>query len=199
MKKEEQVKLFNQVLQKEADAILLASKNLDNNDIVKASNLIIELKGKLLVIALGKSGYIGQKLSASFSSMGTPSFFIHATELFHGDFGRIEKDDLTLMLSHSGETKEVVEAAKVLKNRGNKIISITKSKTSTLSKLSDVSLNYEIEDEADHINMAPTNSSTVSLAIGDALMVLVSKLKNYSASDFQTNHPGGSLGKKTIK
>ncbi|NLL69273.1 MAG: SIS domain-containing protein [Acholeplasmataceae bacterium] len=200
MNDKEKTLIFEEVFQKEIDALKEAKQNLNSNDILAAAELINGCRGKVLFIGLGKSGYIGEKISASFSSMGIPSFFIHVTELFHGDFGRVEDDDVLVLLSHSGETVEVVSAGNNLKQRGNKIISITSKKTSSLSKLSDVSLNYEVSVEADHLNKAPTNSSTITLVIGDALMVLVSKLREYSATDFLNNHPGGSLGKaKDIK
>lgn len=198
MTKEEQVKLFNEVLEKEAQAILTAQSSISPSEVLEAAFLISNLKGKLLMVAIGKGGYVGQKMSASFASMGIPSFYIHATELFHGDFGRIEADDIIILLSHSGETEEVVKAAQVLKERGNKLIAITKSDKTSLAKLADVSLLYGQFPEADHINMAPTSSSTVMLAVGDALMVLVSKLIGYSAVNFKKNHPGGSLGKKEV-
>ncbi len=198
MTKEEQVKLFNEVLEKEAQAILTAQSSISPSEVLEAAFLISNFKGKLLIVAIGKGGYVGQKMSASFASMGIPSFYIHATELFHGDFGRIEEDDIIILLSHSGETEEVVKAAQVLKERGNKLIAITKSDKTSLAKLVDVSLLYGQFPEADHINMAPTSSSTVMLAVGDALMVLVSKLIGYSAVNFKKNHPGGSLGKKEV-
>lgn len=198
MTKEEQVKLFNEVLEKEAQAILTAQSSISPSEVLEAAFLISDLKGKLLMVAIGKGGYVGQKMSASFASMGIPSFYIHATELFHGDFGRIETDDVIILLSHSGETEEVVKAAEVLKERGNKLIAITKSDKTSLAKLADVSLLYGEFIEADHLNMAPTSSSTVMLAVGDALMVLVSKMISYSAKDFKKNHPGGSLGKKEV-
>lgn len=195
MDKNAQLIRFNDTLMKESNAILAAKANIDSFDVVKAAKLLKQMKGKLIVVGLGKSGYIGQKLAASFSSMGSAAYFLHATELFHGDFGSIEKEDVLLLLSHSGETNEVVMAGKVIKDRGNPIISITNSKTSSLAKLSSVSITYGAFDEADHLNLAPTASSTVMLAIGDALMVLVSELKNYTKPDFLKNHPGGSLGK----
>ena len=198
MTKVEQVKLFNEVLEKEAQAILTAQSSISPSEVLEAAFLISNLKGKLLIVAIGKGGYVGQKMSASFASMGIPSFYIHATELFHGDFGRIETDDVIILLSHSGETEEVVKAAQVLKERGNKLIAITKSNKTSLAKLVDVSLLYGEFIEADHLNMAPTSSSTVMLAVGDALMVLVSKMISYSAKDFKKNHPGGSLGKKEV-
>lgn len=194
-----QIQLFKDVLNKERNAIDLAIENLSDEEIIGAAKLILHTKGKLVVISLGKGGYVGEKISASFSSMGVPSFFTHATELFHGDFGRIDQNDTVLLITHSGETKEVVEAAKELKARDIRMVGITKSKHSTLSKLVDFKLNYGIFSEADHLNLAPTASSTVTLAIGDALMVLVSQLKDYKASDFGTNHPGGSLGKQLGK
>lgn len=189
---------FNETLTREANQILAAMANISASDVIEASNHILNTKGKLIIVGLGKSGYIGTKLAASFSSMGTPSYFLHATELFHGDFGSIEDPDMIMLLSHSGETKEVIEAGNVIKKRGNIILSITKSKTSSLALLSTTTLAYGEFKEADHLNMAPTASSTVMLAVGDALMVLVSELKHYGKKDFLKNHPGGSLGKQGV-
>lgn len=187
---------FNKVIKEEIKALETALLNLKEEDINKAIDLIYNVKGRLVVIGLGKSGYIGEKIAASFSSMGTPSYFIHATELFHGDFGRIVSGDVVLLLSHSGETLEVVNAALKLKKLGHKLIAITNHANSSLSRTCSVSLNYEVDKEADHINMAPTNSAIIMLAIGDALMVAVSEMKDYKKSDFKKNHPGGSLGTK---
>lgn len=195
MNKEAQLKRFHDTLTKEANSILAAQANIDSFDVLEAANHIVNSKGKLIIVGLGKSGYIGTKLAASFSSMGMPSYFLHATELFHGDFGSIQDADILMLLSHSGETMEVIQAGEVIKSRGNIILSITKSKHSSLAQLSTISLTYGTFVEADHLNMAPTASSTVMLAVGDALMVLVSSLKQYQKEDFLKNHPGGSLGK----
>lgn len=195
MNEQDQLKLFNQVLTKEALAIELAINNLSSDEVIGAANLIVNTKGKVIFISLGKGSYISDKLAASYASMGIPSFFVHASELFHGDFGRIEEDDTIILITHSGETKEVVAAAQELKKRNNKLIAITKTSESSLSKLAHYKLNYGIFEEADHLNLAPTSSTTVALAMGDALMVLVSKLKNYRRENFAKNHPGGSLGK----
>lgn len=190
---------FLDVLEKEKEALNCASKNIDLEEIDKIAKLLMNRNGKLLFVSLGKGGYIADKLAASYSSMGIASFYIHATELFHGDFGRVEDDDIIILLTHSGNTLEVVEAAKELKKRGNKTIAITKSKQSKISKIVDYKICYEIENEADHLNAAPTSSSTVMLAIGDALMVAISKASGYKKEDFHKNHPGGSLGKKLEK
>ena len=131
--------------------------------------------------------------------MGTSSFFVHATELFHGDFGMITEQDMAVLISHSGETEEVIKAATTLKDRGIKTTALTKSQSSSLSKLCTYQLNYDIHEEADHLNLAPTNSSTVMLAIGDALMSTVSEAKGYTKEDFKKNHPGGSLGQRLTK
>ena len=190
---------FNTVMQKESDAILKAIKAIKQDQLELIMDALIKLEGKLIVIGLGKAGHIGKKLAASFSSMGTPSFFVHATELFHGDFGMITDKDMAILISHSGETEEVIKAAATLKDRGIKTIALTKSQTSSLSKLTSYQLNYDIHEEADHLNLAPTNSSTVMLAIGDALMSTVSEAKGYTKEDFKKNHPGGSLGQRLTK
>lgn len=190
---------FNKVMQKESDAILKAIEAIKQDQLELIVDSLIKLEGKLIVIGLGKAGHIGKKLAASFSSMGTSSFFVHATELFHGDFGMITDQDMAILISHSGETEEVVKAAATLKDRGIKTIALTKSQTSSLSKLTNYQLNYNIQEEADHLNLAPTNSSTVMLAIGDALMSTVSEAKGYTKEDFKKNHPGGSLGQRLTK
>lgn len=187
---------FLRVLDSEANAILKAKENIDQLEVEKTIEALINIKGKLIVIGLGKGGHIGKKIAASFSSMGTASFFVHAAELYHGDFGMIEKNDLVLLISHSGTTKEVVEAAKKLKQNGNKLIALTAFKDSKLSQISDYKLNYGLIDEADHLNMAPSNSSTIMLVIGDALMISVSIKKGYTKAEFKSNHPGGALGEK---
>lgn len=187
---------FLNVLEQEAKAILQAKDHIDLSEVDKIVDVLLHLKGKFIIVGLGKGGHVGKKMAASFSSMGIPSFFIHATELFHGDFGMVQNNDVILLISHSGTTKEVVEAAKTFKKRGNITIALSSSNTTVLSLTCDYKLNYGISIEADHLNMAPTNSSTVMLAVGDALMVTVSKKKGYSKDDFKTNHPGGALGTK---
>lgn len=190
---------FNKVMQKESDAILKAIEAIKQDQLELIVDSLIKLEGKLIVIGLGKAGHIGKKLAASFSSMGTSSFFVHATELFHGDFGMITDQDMAILILYSGEIEEVVKAAATLKDRGIKTIALTKSQTSSLSKLTNYQLNYNIQEEADHLNLAPTNSSTVMLAIGDALMSTVSEAKGYTKEDFKKNHPGGSLGQRLTK
>ena len=190
------MKDFLKVLDSEANAILKAKENIDRLEVEKIIGELLNMKGKLIVKGLGKGGHIGKKLAASFSSMGTTSFFVHAAELFHGDFGMIEKDDVVLLISHRGSTKEVVYAAEKLRLDGNKLIALTASKESKLSLICDYKLNYGWFVEADHLNMAPSNTSTIMLAVGDALMISVSIKKGYTKSDFKTNHPGGSLGAK---
>jgi arabinose-5-phosphate isomerase len=187
---------FKTVLENEANAILEAKDNLDNNKVNEIVELLANIKGKLIIVGLGKPGHIGKKLAASFASMGTPSFFVHATELFHGDFGMVQNQDIILLLSHSGTTLEVLEAAKTFKSRGNKLIAITNSDSSPLAMVCDYLLNYGVTQETDHLNMAPSNSSTVMLAIGDALMITVSERRGYRKEDFKMNHPGGALGEK---
>lgn len=187
---------FLKVLDSEAAAILKAKNNLDLKEVDKIINKLLSLRGKFIIVGLGKGGHIGKKIAASFASMGIPSFFIHATELFHGDFGMVQDNDIIMLISHSGTTVEVVNAAKTFKARGNITIALSKNKNTPLSLVCDYKLNYEIENEADHLNMAPSNSSTVMLAIGDALMIATSQKMGYTKTDFKKNHPGGALGEK---
>jgi len=185
------------VLRIEVKSIEKVISSLDNN-IEKAINLIYKCKGKLVITGLGKSGHIGKKLAATFSSTGTPSFFVHAAEALHGDLGMITKDDMVLAISNSGETKELLEMIPSLRIIGVKIISITGNRESSLAKASDVHIEIKIEREADHLNLAPTSSSTATLAVGDAMAVILSEMKGFKEEDFAVFHPGGSLGKKLL-
>ena len=189
------IDLFKETLKKEGEALIENSSHF-TGDIEKAIELISKVKGKLIVIAVGKSGHIGKKIAATMSSTGTPAFFIHADEAAHGDLGMITKDDVTLLISNSGETPEVLNIIPNLNKIGVKIISITGNKESSLSKQSDVSLSYSYKEECDDLHLAPTISSTLTLAFGDALAVVLSKKKNFTKEDFHLYHPGGSLGKK---
>lgn len=181
----------------EAKSIEHAIQVIDDN-FVKAINLIYNCKGKLIITGLGKSGHIGKKLAATFSSTGTPSFFIHAAEALHGDLGMISKDDIVLAISNSGETRELLEMIPSLRIIGVKIISITGNKNSSLAKESDIHIEVKVDEEADHLNLAPTSSSTAMLAIGDAMAVTLSEMKGFREEDFAVFHPGGSLGKKLL-
>ncbi len=181
----------------EAKQLEKASSSL-KGDFDQIIDAILNLKGKLIITGIGKTGHIGKKIAASFASTGTNAFFVHAAEAFHGDLGMISKADLVFILSNSGETKETIDILKPIREIGAKIVGISKNVNSTLIKAADYYICYEYDKELDHLNLAPTTSTLILLAIGDALAVTVSKLKNFSKQDFYRSHPGGALG-KTLK
>ncbi|MBS4197617.1 KpsF/GutQ family sugar-phosphate isomerase [Lederbergia citri] len=160
-----------------------------------AIDMIFRGRGKVIVTGVGKSGHVGKKIAASLSSTGTPAFFIHSTEGVHGDLGMIEKNDIVIMISNSGETTEVLNLLPTIDKIGSQKIAITSRGDSTLAKACDVALTYYYQTEADHLGLAPTTSSTLTLVIGDALAVALSKLRQFTKEDFHLYHPGGSLGK----
>ncbi|WP_047982720.1 KpsF/GutQ family sugar-phosphate isomerase [Ornithinibacillus contaminans] len=162
----------------------------------EAIRLIDQCTGKVVVTGVGKSGHIGKKIAATMASTGTPTFFMHSTEGIHGDLGMVQKDDLVILISNSGETNEVLSLLPSLTKIGNKTIAITSKEGSTLAKSCDVALTYHYEAEADHLKLAPTTSSTLTLVIGDALAATLSILKDFEKKDFHLYHPGGSLGQE---
>ena len=179
----------------QADSIASLSNQIDKSfaEIAKKVSLI---KGKLIVMGVGKSGHIGQKVSATLASTGTPSFFIHPTEAAHGDLGMIAKDDSVLIFSNSGETKEVTAILPALKRMTSDIFSITGNANSSIAKASSVHLKVQVEKEACPHDLAPTSSTTASMVIGDALAISLIEEKNFSSEDFAKSHPAGELGKK---
>ena len=183
------------VLKLEADE-LIRHIDLIDNEIEKAVKLILECKGKLVVTGVGKSGHIGAKIAATMASTGTPSFFVHPTEALHGDLGMISKNDLVLAISYSGESEELIRILPHLKRFGVKIIAMAKSPNSSLAKMADVFISLDIVREACPLGAAPTVSTTLTLALGDALAVCLMHERNFKKEDFANFHPGGSLGKK---
>ena len=179
----------------QADSIASLSNQIDKSfaEIAKKVSLI---KGKLIVMGVGKSGHVGQKVSATLASTGTPSFFIHPTEAAHGDLGMIAKDDAVLIFSNSGETKEVTAILPALKRMTSDIFSITGNANSSIAKASSVHLKVQVEKEACPHDLAPTSSTTASMVIGDALAISLIEEKNFSREDFAKSHPAGELGKK---
>ena len=179
----------------QADSIASLSNQIDKSfaEIAKKVSLI---KGKLIVMGVGKSGHVGQKVSATLASTGTPSFFIHPTEAAHGDLGMIAKDDAVLIFSNSGETKEVAAILPALKRMTSDIFSITGNANSSIAKASSVHLKVQVEKEACPHDLAPTSSTTASMVIGDALAISLIEEKNFSSEDFAKSHPAGELGKK---
>lgn len=187
--------IAQQTLQIEAQTLLESAKNID--DIFdKAVEMVLACKGKLIVTGVGKSGLIGAKMAATFASTGTPSFFLHPTEALHGDLGMIGKDDVVLAISYSGESEELSSILPHIKRFGTPIIGMTRDKTSTLGSYSDLVIDVVVQKEACPLNIAPTSSTTLTLALGDALAVCLMRAKNFQKSDFASFHPGGALGKK---
>jgi len=189
------ITIAKETLEIEAQTLLKASKNIDK-EFEKAVDIILACKGKLVISGVGKSGLIGAKMAATFASTGTPSFFLHPTEALHGDLGMIGKDDVVLAISYSGESEELSSILPHIKRFGTPLIGMTKNVNSTLGEYSDVVVKVEIEREACPLNTAPTSSTTLTLALGDALAVSLMKARNFQKSDFASFHPGGALGKK---
>ncbi|MFA6196841.1 MAG: KpsF/GutQ family sugar-phosphate isomerase [Sulfurimonas sp.] len=187
--------IAQETLNIEASALLEASKNM-NDVFAHAVELILSCKGKLIVTGVGKSGLIGAKMAATFASTGTPSFFLHPTEALHGDLGMISKEDAVIAISYSGESEELSSILPHIKRFGTPIIGMTKDTNSTLGKFSDLVINVVVEKEACPLDIAPTSSTTLTLALGDALAVCLMRAKNFKKSDFASFHPGGALGKK---
>jgi len=184
-------------LQIEAEALLEQCNRLDES-FERAVRIVLEGTGKLIVTGMGKSGIVGKKMAATFASTGTPSFFMHPGEAYHGDLGMIEKQDVILSLSFSGETDEVLKLIPFIKSNGNKLISITGKSESTLAKNSDVHLSLYVSQEACPLSLAPTTSTTATMAIGDALAVALMEERKFQPEDFARFHPGGSLGRKLL-
>ena len=185
------------VLDIEAKGILSLSNRLDES-FVRAVDILSGCKGKVVVTGLGKSGLIGRKIAATFSSTGTPSLFLHATEGIHGDLGMIMKEDVVLAVSNSGETDELLMLLPIIKRLGPKIIVMTGNPDSRLSRTGDVILNAAIKEEACPMGLSPTASTTAALAMGDALAVVLLEKKGFKQEDFALRHPGGTLGRKLL-
>ncbi|MFC4618216.1 SIS domain-containing protein [Camelliibacillus cellulosilyticus] len=185
---------LKRVIDLEASSIKALSDQIDA-DYEKVINILLNCKGKVILTGVGKSGHVGKKIAASFASTGTPAFFIHCTEGVHGDLGMIQQQDVVILISNSGETAEVLSLLPTLAKIGCKTIALTSKRESTLASNCDTSIVYHYEKEADHLGLAPTTSSTMTLVIGDALAVTLSSLRNFKKEDFHLYHPGGSLGK----
>ncbi|TCK01496.1 arabinose-5-phosphate isomerase [Volucribacter psittacicida] len=184
-------------LQVEQQAISQLSLNLNEN-FNRVVELILQGEGRLVIGGIGKSGLIGKKMVATFASTGTPSFFLHPTEAFHGDLGMLKPVDIVMLISYSGETDDVNKLIPSLKNFGNKIIALTANPNSTLAKHADYWLNIRVEREVCPNNLAPTTSALVTLALGDALAVSLITARHFQPEDFAKFHPGGSLGRRLL-
>lgn len=181
----------------EAEAITSLSQRIDDvfPKIVKA---ILDCEGRVIVCGMGKSGIIGRKISCTLASTGTPSFFMHPAEAFHGDLGMIKKEDILLLISYSGETEEILKIIPFLKNNGNTIISMTGTPASTIATSSDYHLNVNVKREACPLKIAPTTSATVSLVMGDAITVALMRERGFNTEDYARFHPGGSVGRMLL-
>ncbi len=181
----------------EKQAIEDIAQNLDTS-FIECCQLILDTPGKVVVIGMGKSGHIGNKMAATLASTGTPAFFVHPAEASHGDLGMISENDLVIALSNSGETHEVTSLLPVIKRRGIPLISITGNPDSQLAKASQVHLTVAVKQEACPHNLAPTASTTAVLVLADAIAVSLLEARGFTADDFALSHPGGSLGKKLL-
>ena len=177
-------------------AELLRHADLIGDEIERAVSLILACKGKVIVTGVGKSGHIGVKIAATLASTGTPSFFVHPTEALHGDLGMIGKDDMVLAISFSGESEELVRILPHLKRFGVKIVAMARDKNSSLGKVCDEFISLGIVKEACPLGAAPTVSTTLTLALGDALAICLMRQRRFGKEDFANFHPGGSLGKR---
>jgi arabinose-5-phosphate isomerase len=183
-------------LRTEADAISHASENLNGDELIKALDLLLTCTGKVIVLGVGKSGLVARKIAATMTSTGTAAIYLHAADAQHGDLGLLTASDVVIALSNSGETDELISLLPHLKSRGASLIALVGNLTSTLARAADAVLDAHVQTEAGHLQLAPTTSTTVALALGDALALMLMKLKNFTAEDFAINHPAGRLGKR---
>lgn len=181
----------------ESNSIAKLIDLLDDN-FVNATEIIFNSKGRIIVTGIGKSAIIAQKIVATFNSTGTPSVFLHASEAIHGDLGMVQKEDVVICISKSGNSPEIKVLMPILKHFGNDLIAITGNMTSFLAKNAKYILNTTVDSESCPLNLAPTNSTTAQLVMGDALAVCLMELRNFTNQDFAKYHPGGALGKKLL-
>jgi arabinose-5-phosphate isomerase len=190
--------LARKVLQTEAAAVLALVDRLDAR-FVDAVRLVRECRGRVIVTGLGKSGLIGRKIAATFTSTGTAAFFLHSGEASHGDLGVIQPDDVVIAVSYSGETEELTHVLETVKRLGSQLIAVTGAPASTLGQAANVVLDCSVSEEACPMNLVPTASTTAALALGDALAMAVLVEKGFKPEDFADRHPGGKLGKKLMR
>ncbi|MGF1680648.1 KpsF/GutQ family sugar-phosphate isomerase [Photobacterium minamisatsumaniensis] len=185
------------VIEIEAKALLNLTQYI-NGSFTQACELIAGCSGKVIVMGMGKSGHIGNKIAATLASTGTPAFFVHPGEASHGDLGMVKKGDVVLAISNSGEASEVMALLPVIKRLGIPLISMTGKPESSMAKLSQIHLQITVEKEACPLNLAPTSSTTATLAMGDALAIALMESRGFTADDFALSHPGGALGRKLL-
>ena len=191
------LEVAREAIRTEAEALEKMERSLDDH-FVEAIRMILGSRGKLIITGMGKSGLIGRKMAATFASTGTPSFYLHPGEAFHGDLGMISKEDIVLAISYSGETDEVLKIVPFIHDNGNLLISMTGNPHSTLATHSDIHLDVSVDHEACILHLAPTTSTTAQIAMGDAMAIALMKLRNFTSMDFARLHPGGSLGRRLL-
>ncbi|WP_196712514.1 KpsF/GutQ family sugar-phosphate isomerase [Providencia alcalifaciens] len=191
------IKIAQGVIQTEIEGLSYMSNSI-GIEFANAIDLILSSNGRVIICGMGKSGIIGKKIAASFASTGSPSFFMHPAEAFHGDLGMIKPEDIFIAISNSGETEEVLKLLPFLKDNGNCIIAITSKKNSTLAKNAHCHLNIAVPKEACPYQLAPTTSTTATLVMGDALTVALMNSRNFQPENFARFHPGGNLGKRLL-
>ncbi len=192
------IALGREVLLHEAQAVTDLAATLDDEHFGRAVGLLLSCKGRVVVSGVGKSGHIGRKIAATLASTGNPAFFVHAAEAAHGDLGMITKDDVVIAISYSGTTSELLTIVPVIRREGAVLISITGNPESSLARHADVNLNVHVPFEACPLNLAPTSSTTATLAMGDALAVACMHAKGFTKEDFARSHPGGALGRRLL-
>lgn len=191
------LQLGQAVISIEAQAVA-ALANRINDAFVAACKILLQCKGRIIVMGMGKSGHIGNKIASTLASTGSPAFFVHPAEASHGDLGMITREDVILVLSYSGETSELVSIIPFVKRLGIPLISLTGRAESSIAKAANVNLDVSVTTEACPLGLAPTSSATATLVMGDALAVSLLEAKGFTAKDFALSHPGGSLGRKLL-
>ena len=189
------------VARKAVHTEMLTLKHLEEtlgDEFAAAVEMILGSRGKCIITGMGKSGLVGRKIAATLASTGTPSFFLHPGEAFHGDLGMISKEDIVVALSYSGETDEILKIVPFIHSNGNKLVSMTGNPDSALAKNSDVHLDVGVKEEACILHLAPTSSTTAQIAMGDALAVSLMQMRGFTSVDFARLHPGGSLGRRLL-
>jgi arabinose-5-phosphate isomerase len=190
--------LARKVLETEAAAILALVERLDER-FERAVHLLRDCRGRVILTGMGKSGLICRKIAATLASIGTPSFFLHPAEAIHGDLGVIQRDDVIVALSYSGETGEILQLLETIRRLGAKLVAVTGAPASSLAQAADVALDCSVAEEACPLNLVPTASTTAALAIGDALAMTLLVEKGFRQEDFANLHPGGKLGKRLMR
>ena len=183
------------LLNLESQAIAQTATRLDPEEVTRIVELLADCKGKVVIVGVGKSGIIAQKIAATMTSVGTAALYLHPSDALHGGLGIVQAEDVVIVLSNSGETDEIIAMLPYLQNRDVKIVAIVGNLNSTLARRSYAVLDASVDQEACPLNLAPTTSTTVSLAIGDALAMTLMKVKGLTSDEFAINHPAGRLGK----